>query len=168
VAAIGGLLEQHTHSAARKPPPETIAWCIERVNSARDILRALDAESLPERMEIGIRKLGKRVIKRCRHLDKHGDEDFHDARKALKAYLGAIAFLPEGAIVPQPVMTKLTEVLGDENDLATLTVWLESHGFTEDFAPALWELLEDSRAKLRHKAMVDAALLVARKGRRPK
>ena len=168
VAAIHGLLEQQTHSAARRPPPETISWCIERVTAARNHLQALPPESLPERMEIGIRKLGKQVIKRCRDLDQHGEDDFHDARKALHAYLGALGFLPVGAIIPAPAMTELTEILGDENDLATLSIWLESHGFTKDFVPDLWKKLEDSRANLRHQAIVDAALLVPTKGKRKK
>lgn len=164
-AAIHGMLEQQTHSAARRPPPETVSWCIERVTAARNHLLALSPETLPERMEIGIQKLGKRVIKRCRRLHKHGEEDFHDARKALKAYLGAIAFLPQGTIVPAAEMTELAEILGDENDLTTLSIWLESHGFSEDFASGIWEKLGDSRAKLRQQAIADATVLAKTEGK---
>lgn len=162
-AAISGLLEQQTHSAARRPPPETISWCVERVATARKNLQDLPPESLIPRLESGIRKLGKQVVKRCRNLDHCGKEDFHDARKALKAYLGGLGFLPENAIPLNPTMSELTELLGDENDLATLSIWLEEHGFTEDFAPDLWDRIGRSRKALRKQAKADAALLVPRK-----
>src|SRR6478752_10115127 len=60
-AAIHGLLEQQTHSAARRPPPETMAWCLERVAAARRNLQDLPAEDLPERVAGGLEKLGKQV-----------------------------------------------------------------------------------------------------------
>ena len=163
-AAIVGLLDQQTHSAARRPPPETIAWCIARVTAARENLAALPAENLAERLELGLKKLAKQVAKRCRSLDHRGEEDFHDARKALKAYLGALAFLPNGSVTPAPKMGELAELLGDENDLATLAAWLDEHGFTAYFLPSLWHALTESRHKLRKKAMRDAAHLVTAAG----
>ena len=95
-AAIAGLLDQHTHSAARRPPPETIAWCVDRVGAALDELQSLPKEHLPERISKGLAKLEKRTLQRCRKLDHREEEDFHEARKAVKAWLGAIGFLPEG------------------------------------------------------------------------
>ncbi|MES2657280.1 MAG: CHAD domain-containing protein [Verrucomicrobiota bacterium] len=160
-AAIFCLLEQQTHSAARRPPAETISWCVERVTAARKNLLDLPMETLPDRMEVGMGKLSKQVFKRCRKLDGRGEEDFHDARKALKAYLGALGFLPEGAIPRDPTMVELTEVLGDENDLATLSYWLEEHGFTADFVPDLWKKLTESRKSLQKRTMLDAAALVS-------
>ncbi|MES2924365.1 MAG: CHAD domain-containing protein [Verrucomicrobiota bacterium] len=157
--AIFGLLDQQTHTAARRPPPETIAWCIERVTAARKNLDELPLEDLPSRLELGLQKLNRQVAKRCRSLDHRGKEDFHDARKALKAYLGALGFLPEGSVTPHPDMIELPELLGDENDLATLSVWLDEHGFTTDFVPSLWDRLTESRERLRKKAMRDAARL---------
>lgn len=156
-AAIAGLLDQQTHSAARRPPPETIAWCIDRVTAARTNLAQLPPENLPERLELGLKKLARQVAKRCRNLDHRGEEDFHDARKALKAYLGALAFLPEGSVVADPEMFELAELLGDENDLSTLSAWLDEHGFTADLVPGLWQVLSESRRKLRKRAMRDAA-----------
>lgn len=161
-AAIFGMLDQQTHTAARRPPPETVAWCLERVTAARKNLDELPAEDLPARLELGLQKLDRQVAKRCRNLDHRGKEDFHDARKALKAYLGALGFLPEGSVRPDPDMIELPELLGDENDLATLSDWLEDHGFTADFVPDLWHRLTESRQRLRKKAMRDAARLVAR------
>jgi hypothetical protein len=159
-AAIAGLLAQQTHSAACRPPPETLCWCVERVRAARDELTQLPPGSLPPRIEKGISKLRKQVILRCRHLDHRAEEDFHDARKALKAYLGAMEFLPGNAIPPEPVMADLTELLGDENDLATLATWLLRHGFTRGFAPDLWQLIRKTRKKIRKQAMADAAILI--------
>lgn len=163
-AAIAGLLDQQTHSAARRPPPETMAWCVARVTAARKNLDELPMENLTERLELGLKKLAGQVAKRCRSLDHRGEEDFHDARKALKAYLGAIAFLPKGSVTPDPKMVKLADLLGDENDLATLSNWLDGHGFTAEFVPALWQKLRDARQKLRKKAMRDAARLVSTDG----
>jgi hypothetical protein len=162
-AAIVGLLDQQTHSAARRPPPETISWCVERVRAARDELAQLPTESLPKRVDKGICKLRKEVIHRCRHLDHRAEEDFHDARKALKAYLGALGFLPENRVTLEPVMAELAELLGDENDLATLSTWLERHGFTPGFAPELWQRIRKARKKIRKQAMADAAILLAKK-----
>lgn len=164
VAAITGLLDQQTHSAARKPPQETIDWCLARVEAARNNLLALPPEDLAARVETGIKNLRKKVCKRCRKLDRNGEEDFHDARKAVKAYLGAIGFLPEGLVVADPKMLELAEILGDENDLATLSFWLAEHGFTPHFAPSLWKKLEKARVKLRKRAIRDAAALGAPAG----
>ncbi|HEX7261909.1 MAG TPA: CHAD domain-containing protein, partial [Luteolibacter sp.] len=152
VAAIVGLLDQQTHSAARKPPRETIAWCVDRVVAARKELQALPVENLAERLDAGIKKLGTQVVKRCKRLDHRGEEEFHDARKAIKAYLGALGFLPKVSVTLHPIMTELPEILGDENDLATLSGWLDEHGFTAHFAPDLWKTLEHDRSKLREKA----------------
>lgn len=160
-AAISGLLDQQTHSAARRPPPETVAWCLSRVDAALAELQDLPARHLPERIAKGLAKLEKRTFTRCRKLERQGDEDFHEARKAVKALLGAIGFLPDLSADAQPILHELAELLGDENDLTTLSVWLASHGFTRRFAPELWETLGTSRERLQRKVMKDAILLKA-------
>jgi hypothetical protein len=160
-AAIAALLVQQTHSAARRPPPATIAWCVERVAAARRNLQELPENDLSERVESGLKKLRKQLAKRFENLDHSGEEDFHDARKALKAYLGALGFMPAESFAPDPEMTDLADVLGDENDLGTLSTWLEARGFTGDFVPGLWEKLAKSRGKLRRKAAEDAARIIA-------
>ncbi|NQW99925.1 CHAD domain-containing protein [bacterium] len=161
--AIHALLDQQTHSAARRPPPETVAWCVERVHVARGHLMALPAEDLAERVTHGLAKLDKRVLERCHRLDHHGKEDFHDARKALKAYLGAIEFMPPGLLTPDPILAALPELLGDENDLATLSEWLENHGFTQNFVPTLWEKLKITRDALRSHAVHEVSRLEPRR-----
>jgi len=157
---IVGLLDQHTHSAARRPPAEAIAWCIERVDQAREALVALPEESLEETVADGLRNLEKNVKKCSRRIHRSGEEDFHNTRKAVKAYLGAIGFLNSGEIIPDPKMTELAELLGDENDLATLSHWLIDHGFTDRFAPELWKKLEKARRKLQKRAMADAVSII--------
>jgi hypothetical protein len=157
--AIGGLLEQQTHSAARRPPPETIAWCIERVDAACGELQALPEEDLEERVARGHAKLERKAVSRCRKLDHRAEEDFHEARKALKAWTGAIGFLHEGSQKAEPILHELAEFLGDENDLATLSRWLEEHGFTKRFAPDLWRAISASRRRLQRKVIKDGARL---------
>jgi len=158
-AAILGLLEQQTHSAARRPPPETIAWCLERVDAAQKELQDLPVEDLAGKIGKGLEKLERRVFKRCGRLDDRAEEHFHEARKAVKAWLGAVAFLPEGVIPVNPQFDELAESLGDENDLTTLSVWLQDHGFTEKFAPDLWKTLNASRRKLQRDLIRDVANL---------
>lgn len=160
-AAILGLLEQQTHSAARRPPEATVQWCVARVTAAAKELLELPTTDLAEQVTLGLNKLSKQLAKRCRSLDHRGEEDFHNARKAIKAYLGAISYLPEGSIPPGPKMVELAELLGDENDLATLSAWIEGHGFTEHFEPDLWVKVTERRLKLQKKAIRDAAQVVA-------
>jgi hypothetical protein len=158
-ATIGSLLEQQTHSAARRPPPETIGWTIARVDAAAEELQALDKESLEERIVKGLAKLESRAVSRCRKLDHCADEDFHEARKALKAWTGALGFLHAETLEVEPVLHELAEYLGDENDLATLSVWLDEHGFTKRFAPDLWRAISNSRRSLQRKVIKDGARL---------
>jgi hypothetical protein len=158
-AAIHGLLDQQTHSAARRPPPETIAWCVARVDAACQQLQQLPSEGLTETLVKGLKKLERRALKRCLRLDHQEPEDFHEARKALKAWLGATGFLPDAQIPHSEVFHHLAELLGDENDLATLSVWLEEHGFTARFAPDLWKALLGTRRKLQKKIIKETRKL---------
>jgi len=151
--AIGLLLEQQTHSAARRPPPETIDWCLNRVDSALAELKGLPGANLEGLLTKGLGKLRKRALKRCGKLGLRSEEDFHEARKAVKALLGATGFLPEGMATADPQFDCLAELLGDENDLATLSLWLKQHGFTNRFAPDLRRALDEARTKLQRRIM---------------
>jgi hypothetical protein len=157
--AIGGLLEQQTHSAARRPPPETIVWCLARVDVALSELQALPDEDLAERITKGLAKLEHKAISRCRKLDHRAEENFHEARKALKAWTGALGFLHAGMAKVEPILHELAELMGDENDLATLSQWLDAHGFTKRFAVDLWRQISASRRRLQRKAIKDGARL---------
>ena len=50
-------------------------------------------------------------------------------------------------------LDRLAKWLGDENDLATLSGWLEAHGFTERFAPGLWKTVRKARSRLQRKVI---------------
>jgi hypothetical protein len=150
--AIAGLLEQQTHSAARRPPPEAIDWCAARVDAACVELLALPEDPLAGRCGEGLDKLRKKLRKRFKDLDHGREEDFHEARKALKAWLGALGFLPDRSPAADSLPLKLADWLGDENDLATLGIWLVEHGFTDCFVPDLWQCLSAERRRLQNKA----------------
>lgn len=155
-AAIVGLLDQHTRSADRRPPLETIEWCVERANAAQKELNELPPEELAGTIAKGLKKLEQRALKRSLKLDHRAEEDFHEARKALKALLGAVGFLPDGAAPLNPKLHYLAELLGDENNLATLSRWLDGHGFTPRFAPDLWKTISATRHKLQKKVIKEA------------
>jgi len=159
--AISGLLEIYVQSAARRPPMAAVDWCLSRVDEAAHALACLPCEELPGRMEKGIEKLRSRFRRRARRLQHGAEEDFHEARKAVKAWLGAHALLPEECLPESsPHHQNLAETLGDENDLATLSAWLESHGFTDHFAPSLWHQLATSRLELQNISIRIARALV--------
>lgn len=158
-AAIDGLLDQQTHSAARRPPPASIAWCIARVAIARQQLLDLPPENLCAQLNHGLHKLRNKVSTRTHNLNLHSEHNFHDARKALKAYHGALSFLPEGRIPLNPKTAELPELLGDENDLSTLSHWLNAHGFTEKLVPTLWLKLQQTRHNLRQSIILEIALI---------
>lgn len=158
-AAVGLLLEQHTRSAARRPPAETIAWCMTRVDAALAEFQGLLENNLEDLLTNGLEKLKKRALKRCRKLNHRNEEDFHEARKAVKALLGATGFLPEGTSPLDPQFQHLAELLGDENDLATLARWLKQHGFTNRFAPDLCKTVDEARLKLQRRVIKDVEKL---------
>ena len=87
----------------------------------------------------------KKVWRRLGALASHNEEDFHDARKALKAFIGVAGFLPERAEPLDPKLAEIADLLGDVNDSATLSDWLTAHGFSEKFAPGVWKLVKKSR-----------------------
>jgi hypothetical protein len=126
------------------------------VDAALAELEKLPEGDLSSRLAKGLKKLTRRALKRCGRLDHRDEEDFHEARKAVKALLGASGILPEGVAALDPLFHDLAELLGDENDLVTLSVWLEGHGFTKRFAPDLWETLAATRRKLQKRVMREA------------
>ena len=158
-AAIAGLLEQQTHSASHRPPPPAIAWCLDHIADVQQELRAMPVENLADQITAGLKLLERKTLKRCRKLDHRATKDFHQARKALKAWLGAVGFLPEGMLPHDAQLDDLAELLGDENDLATLSAWLCRHGFVTQWVPGLWQVLHESRHKLQRDAIRHARKL---------
>jgi len=156
-SAIIGLLEQQAHSAALSPPAETISWCTDRLDAATRNLQQASTKSLANDLARRLAKLHRKLCKRCRNLGLNGKEDFHEARKALKAYLGAVDFLPKGRIPLDPKITEIAEILGDENDLTTLSAWLKSRGFTRHFVPSLWIAITQAHRTFQKQAIRDVA-----------
>jgi hypothetical protein len=124
-AAIRSLLYQESRAVIRRYPPQAIGWCLDRVDSAIRTLRELPEGELAETLEKGVARLQRRVFRRCGRLEP-GSPGFHAARKAIKAWLGALGFLPE---------------------------WLLGHGFTDRFVPGLWKTLCASRNKLQRRVI---------------
>jgi hypothetical protein len=151
--AILHLLEQQTHSVARRPPPEAVDWAHSQVDLAIGMVEGRDGVEIAAGLDDGLKALDKAVRKRCRKMRRRGEEDFHEARKALKAYLGARAYLSGGGGEADPVRGDLAELLGDENDLATLSIWLRARGFTAKLVPELWKELGKARRKLQNRAI---------------
>jgi len=146
--AILALLERQVAQIMTSPPPEAIKWCREQVSIAESAIAALDPKTLDACAAKGLAKLERAVLKRCKRMRRHGEEDFHDARKALKAYLGAVAFV-HGEPKAIQAHVDLADILGDENDLATLRCWLIGHGFTRKLVPDLIECLDKRRSEIR-------------------
>ncbi|MFT3992057.1 MAG: CHAD domain-containing protein [Luteolibacter sp.] len=151
--AIVGLLNQQVTAAGRKPPEPAIAWCVNRISEAKNALSAIPEEELPDRLQAGFHTLEKQLIKRGKQVARRGDEDFHNFRKSIKALLGACKFFPEITHSQAITLDHLADILGDENDLATLALWLEQHGFTAALLPDLWNNLEKSRKALQDEVL---------------
>jgi hypothetical protein len=159
-AAIRSLLEHQSQLAAQPLPAEALRWCLERTSNARQCLDNLTLEESPRRIAKGLKKLHRQALIRCSNLDLRNQDAFHDARKALKAYAGAVSFLPPGVIEPNPLMLKLGETLGDENDLATFELWLSEQGFTEPITGELWPTLKRTQKQMRKQLIREARRLI--------
>jgi len=154
--AITSLLNQQVVSAGRKPPKAAVLWCLDRVAQAKAAITEIEESLLADRIQEGLEKLRKKLRKRAGKLERPKEEAFHDLRKSIKAYTGAVKFLPERESILPPVIHELADILGDENDLATLSEWLASHGFTALLEPALWKKLKKSREKLQDQVIQQA------------
>lgn len=151
VAAIGALLEQHARSAARRPPRQTISWAEVRLRHTRAALGAIPAADLSHRAEMGLKKLRKRVRLQLRLIvTRHGEEEFHDLRKSIKAWLGALHHLGR---TPDERILQFADLLGDVNDLHVFAGWLDAHGFVRSLAPIPWRAVEEKLAALKHEVL---------------
>jgi hypothetical protein len=147
VAAIGALLDQHARSAARRPPPQTISWAEVRLRHCRAALSAIPEETLSHRAEKGLRKLRKQIRTSLRAIiTDHGEHQFHDLRKAIKAWLGALHHLGQ---TPDERIVQFTDLLGDVNDLHVFATWLDSHGFVRALAPISWRAVDEKLGNLK-------------------
>lgn len=162
-STIRACLAAEVRIADLRPSPEVVAWCHARLAGARRELGDLPQDELPGRMSRGQARLRHRVRKCCKSLSHDEAKYFHELRKALKACLGAMEFLPQAVTPADPILAELAEMLGDENDLTTLAAWLRAHGFTKRFVPDLWKCLGNEQRKARKRAVRDATALLAAK-----
>lgn len=150
-AAVEGLLDDEVAQAAAAPHPATLDWGIARVRAARDGLRDWHGDAAL--LEATLHRMRNRARRLCRRLDHRSPDDFHEARKALKAWLGAAALLPRHSLQPGQFDRELADLLGDENDVATLVDWLDRHGFTRAVAPDLRTALKRRRRKVQREVI---------------
>ncbi len=154
-AAITALLDLETAVAKRVPPPAVIEWSLAAVDQVKVRLAARTAEEIAASAAKGAGRLGSQLRKRLkRALERVRNEDFHDCRKAAKAWLGGMSLVaPDLALAGGPEAVKLGDSLGEENDLEVLAVWLRSRGFTPSATPAGWKVLRKRQEKLRRRSI---------------
>ncbi len=148
ISAVTAMLEKLAHSAGRKPPQEAVAWAVAHIATVRAALVPRSEESLLEALPQGLRRLKRRLAKRlCKLGMRRSDEPaFHEARKGLKAWLGAQILLGQTA---NSDCLHLAELLGDENDLSALEAWLKARGFSKPMAPLMWRHLHERHHTVR-------------------
>lgn len=151
IAAVEALLDDEVAQSAAAPPPAALDWAAARVRAARAGLRMWHGDA--EALETSLRGLRARARRFCRRLDHRSPDDFHEARKALKAWHGAAGLLPHHPLQPDQADRDLADLLGDENDLATLVDWLDRHGFTRAVAPDLRTALKRRRRKVQREVI---------------
>jgi hypothetical protein len=161
VRAVGAMLEKLAHAAGHRPPAEAVAWAQARINEVRLVLELCSEETLQAALPDGRRQLRKRLHKRMRHLSmrRRDAPAFHEARKALKAWLGAQELLGK---TPDEVCIKLAELLGDENDLSALETWLTARGFSKGMAPGIWLRVNERHHQLRADVLQESSCWIPR------
>lgn len=154
-SAITGLLELEADAAQRRPPQGVVDWSLAAVEQVKSRIEACSAEDLAERARKGAGHLKRRLKKRLkRTLERVDNEDFHESRKAAKAWLGGMALLaPDLELPGKDEAEKLSSNLGDENDLEVLAEWLDSRGFTQATAKTAWKVLRKRQEKIRRRSI---------------
>lgn len=154
-AAVGELLELEASAANRRPPQAVVDWShaalgqvVSRLAARSEEEMAASAADGVARQERKLRKQLKRALQRVRN------EDFHECRKAAKAWLGGLSMVVPGIEVPGAAEAeKLADSLGEENDLEVLAGWLTSRGFTPATASAMWKTLRKRQEKIRRRSI---------------
>ena len=154
-AAISSILGMEAHSAARRPPQEVIDWSLAALAQVKNRLGARTEEETAELAEKGSHHLKKQLKKRLkRALQRVDNEDFHDCRKAAKAWLGGMSIVAPDLKLPAKAETeKLADNLGDENDLEVLSKWLTDRGFTHATTRVTWKSLLKRQEKIRRRSI---------------
>jgi CHAD domain-containing protein len=154
-AAVAALLELEAQAATRRPPQAVIDWSLAALGQVRGRIESQTDEEVAKAAEDGAEKLEHLLRKRLkRALQRVTNEDFHDCRKAAKAWLGGMALTaPEIKLTGKEEAENLASSLGDENDLEVLAHWLETRGFTPSVCPAAWKVLRKRQEKIRRKSI---------------
>ncbi|WP_367875181.1 CHAD domain-containing protein [Luteolibacter sp. Populi] len=154
-AAITGMLDLEADAAIRRPPQGVIDWSLAAVDQVKGRLQACTDEELASRAAKGAGQLKRRLKKRLkRALERVQNEDFHECRKAAKAWLGGMSLVAPSLSLPGKEETeKLAGSLGDENDLEVLATWLTTHGFTQATAKSAWKILRKRQEKIRRRSI---------------
>ena len=154
-AAISAILGLEAHAAARRPPQEVIDWSLTALAQVRKRLEARSDEETAALAEKGSAHLKKQLRKRLkRALQRVDNEDFHDCRKAAKAWLGGMSIVAPDLELPAKEETeKLADNLGDENDLEVLSKWLTDRGFTHATTRVAWKNLLKRQEKIRRRSI---------------
>jgi CHAD domain-containing protein len=154
-AAAAALLELEAQAANRRPPQAVVDWALAALGQVRGRLDARGDEETAAAAEAGAGKLERQLRKRLkRALDRVSNDDFHDCRKAAKAWLGGLAVVAPGlAPAGAAEAEKLCGALGEENDLEVLARWLDERGFTQATCAATWKSLRKRQEKVRRRAL---------------
>lgn len=154
-AAVAALLELEAQAFTRRPPQAVIDWSLAALGQVRGRIEAQTGEEVAKAAEDGAEKLEKQLRKRLkRALERVSNKDFHECRKAAKAWLGGMALTaPDLKLTGKEEAENLASSLGDENDLEVLAAWLEARGFTPSVCPAAWKVLRKRQEKIRRKSI---------------
>lgn len=154
-AAIGALLELEASAAKRRPPQEVIDWSQAALGQVVSRLAARGDDEVSASAVEGVVRLERQLRKRLkRALQRVRNEDFHECRKAVKAWLGGLSMVVPGVEVPGAAEAeKLADNLGEENDLEVLAAWLTARGFTPATAGAVWKTLRKRQEKIRRRSI---------------
>lgn len=141
-------------------------------DKAKSALKLMKHATMPEARwsQAGSKILGRslrRLLKRARteYLDiRDGHSDaFHELRKRVKdLYYTLSALPPDVADETGPALQKLkvlSDILGEENDLAVLIEWFRDRGFTRDEHPKLWKPFEKRIRFLQEQAVKEGRML---------
>lgn len=154
-AAIRDLLELESDASIRRPPQAVIDWSLAAVGQIKGRLESHSPEETARKACEGASLLRRRLKRRLkRTLERVENEDFHDCRKAAKAWLGGMSIVAPSLPLPGKEETeKLAGNLGDENDLEVLAAWLTSRGFSPATAKSAWKVLRKRQEKVRRRSI---------------
>ncbi len=154
-AAITSLLEVEASAASRRPPQGVIDWSLAALEQVKGRLESRTDEETAAAAAEGAAILERRLRKQLkRALQRVRNEDFHDCRKAAKAWLGGMSLVAPALELPgAKEAEKLGNSLGHENDLEVLACWLTDRGFSHATAGAAWKVLRKRQEKIRRRSI---------------